>query len=266
MAEPTNAERMLQSWTNPGAVRGGLVVDIEIAPLGTTYDDATGKWERLGTIEPGSYKLDAEREKYVVERGYPKARAFSLIMGQKGNVSFTLDEVTAKAFEIANGGTATEYTTTSATTVSASPSPTTTVFTVAAIGTIAAGKWILHTNASGQKFMRKVASVATNAITLASPLPAAPASGDAIALVTSTRNVIGGDGIQQFCLRAVVCDQQGDKEVLYFKQAEPDGKLSPNFDPTKHAQIPMTFDLYGYSATVNGSTKFILGEIYVINA
>lgn len=67
------------------------------------------------------------------------------------------------------------------TTVSASPTPTTTGCTVASAGALAAGDAVLIT-VTGQSgpFVRFLTNVATNALTWAPALPAAPSTGDAV--------------------------------------------------------------------------------------
>ena len=69
------------------------------------------------------------------------------------------------------------------TTVSASPTPTATGATVAAAGALAVGDGVLIAIAAGQyagKYVRVLTGVATNALTWAPALPAAPATGDAV--------------------------------------------------------------------------------------
>lgn len=261
--------RLAQLLTNSDAVRVG-VLDFEIA----TYNSASlvayntdAAFERIGTLVPGSYKPDLGREEFDLMRGLPKTAIKSFVIGQEGKMSLELDEYTARAIEIVNGGQAMIRTTSGATTVSAAPAPTTTVFTVASIGSIVAGKWIAVTIASlGKTFDRKVLSVAGSAITLQDPLPAAPASTDAVALVTSWQNPGGGTSKTYYTARGVFTDTYGDKSYLYFPKVASTGKFAPDFKAGENAIIPMEFKVYGTQMTVGSVTDFYLFHHYIVPA
>lgn len=251
MADP----RLGQLPTIYDAIRLG-VVDFEIAPLGTAYD-ADASFERLGRIVPGSFSLEAERELYNVEAGVPKSIIKSFVIGQSGTVGVELMELTPRAIDVANGGQKAVYTTTDATTVSAAPVPTTSVFTVAAIGTIKAGSWITVVVGS-EALVRKVKAINGSAITV-DALPAAPESGAAIAKITSAQVPGGGTQIQERTARAVFTDVYDDRFIYYFPKVVSTGGMAPDFkDGASEAVLPLEFNLHGVQATVDGNTDTFL--------
>lgn len=262
-------KRLAQAFENSAAVRIG-VVDIEIAPYNpasVVAYNATNKYERIGTIVPGTAKPEFTREKFKLERGLPKTTVKSLITGQSGKFGAEVDEYSPRAVEIANGGARMVRTTTNATTVSAAPAPTTQVFTVAAVGTIAAGDWLAITIASlGQTYDRAVDSISGSAITLRDPLPVAPAAGDAVAEVSLIQQAIGGTETEYVTARLVYTDADGNQAIMHMPKVESTGKLAPDWKPNENATLPMEFDVHGTLQTINGKQDYYLGSHYFIPA
>lgn len=262
-------ERLAQTPVNSEAVRVG-VVDLELAPFNPAAiaaHNADSKFERVGTLVPGSAQPEFTREWFELMRGLPQTAIKSMIIGQEGTFPAELDEYTAKAIEIANGGASMIRTTTSATTVSAAPPPTKQVFTVAAIGTIAVNDWVAVTIASvGKTFDAKVKSIAGSAITLYDPLPVAPVSTDAVAKVTAWQQPIGGVETKEYTARLVFTDTAGDKAILHMPKVMSRGRLAPGWNANEQAIIPLEFKVYGIQQTINGKTDFYLGSHYLIPA
>lgn len=259
--------RLSQDFTNQDAIRLGTV-DFEIAAVGTAAISSgalvTAGWERLGGMEPESFKPSIEIAQYNLERGFPKAAKKSFKTGQTGTLAFNLDEYTARAVQIGNGGGGLERTTDSSTTVSAAPAPTTTVFTVAGIGSIVAGSWIVHTQAGGDKFDRKVKSVSGAAITLLDPLPAAPAAADNISRVTLWESGGGGSQIQKFAGRMVFVDHQDDIVVVLFPELQFTGKWAPEFKQDAHSMLPLEATVFATKQTIGSTTDYVLLRHYMI--
>lgn len=256
MADP----RLAQIPTIYDAIRLGSV-DFEIAPLGTAYD-ADSAFERLGIIVPGSYSFEPDREHYELKAGVPRTTIKEFVIGQSGSASCELMEITPRSVEIANGGHKTVYTTTDATTVSAAPAPTTSVFTVAAIGTIKVGSWITVV-VGGETLVRKVKAVNAMAITV-DPLPSAPASGAAVAKITSAQTPGGGTKIVECTARAVFTDIYDDRFIYYFPKVVSKMKGADFKDGTSEAILPLEFNLHGVQSTVNGSTDLYLYHTYFL--
>lgn len=263
-------KRLAQAFENSANARIG-VVDIELAPYNpasiAAYN-ATNTYRRIGTIAPGSAKPEFAREKFAIERGLPKTKVKSLIVGQSGKFACDVDEYGAYTVEVANGGADMIRTTTNATTVSAAPAPTAQVFTVGAIGTITAGDLISVTIASlgSQVFDRVVDSVSTNQISLRDPLPVAPASGDAVAEVTLVQQPIGGVDVKYYTARLVYTDTDGNQAIMHLPKVESTGKLAPDFKAAENAVLPMEFEVHGVLQTINGKTDYYLGSHYLIPA
>lgn len=250
MADP----RLAQLPTIYDAIRLG-VVDFEIAALGTAYD-SDASYERLGTIVPGTYKQEIGRETYKVERGLPKIASKAFAIGMNGKVAMDLGEITPRAIEVQNGGLAPVVTSTSATTTTVAAATTTSFTLTSAVG-YAVGKWISVVVGSSTIY-RKITGL-NGAVVTVDPLPAAPASGAAVAVITSIQVAGGGTKVVERTARAIFVDTYGDKFIWYFPKVISTGNM--NFDPkdgASEAILPMEFDLYGVQATVAGETDYFL--------
>lgn len=263
MADP----RLSQNFTNQDAVRLGTV-DFEVAALGTAAIASgalvTAGWERLGTMEPGSFKPSIDIEQFDMERGFPKAPVKQFKIGQKGSIAFNLDEYTARAVEVLNGGNDMVRTTASATTVAATPAPTTTVFTLTSATGYLAGDWLVHTDANGKKWDRKIKSISGAAVTLYDPLPAAPASGDAIAKVTLWQVGGGGSKIAQLTGRMIFVDTYDDTVCVHFPKIQFGGKWAPEFKQDANSMLPMEATVIATQQTIGSVTDFLLYQHYII--
>lgn len=155
-----------------------------------------------------------------------------------------------------------------ATTVSAAPSPTTTVFSVAAATGLAVGQAILVV-AGGVKYVRWITNIATLALTVTPALPVAPSSGAAVkgcctyklasALATSLclAHYPSTDTVLSKIIKGAVVEQIG----LSFTQNE-EARLTASFKaktqtiaPTK----PASFTTVGTQNPPSGLT----GELYI---
>jgi hypothetical protein len=262
MADP----RLAQNPTVAGGVRVG-VVDFEVSPLGTAYS-ADASFERLGTIVPGSFKNNIARKMFDYARGLPKVAIKPYAIGTEGVISFDLDEWTARAVDVQNGGVPIVRTLTAATTVSVAPAPTNTGFTTAAAITGAVvGSWIAITT-GGNTYDRKVLTISGTAVTF-DPLPGGivPVSGDSVARITASQVAGGGGQTVLRTGRMIFTDNYGDKSYLYLPQIATTGKFA--IDPKntqENAIIPMEFRLYGVQSTVNGVLDTYLFHHYFVPA
>jgi len=260
---------MAQEFTNQDATRLG-VVDFEIADTGTACIAGTALvtagWERIGTMEPESFKPSVEIGQFDLERGFPKAPVKSWKISQKGSIAFNLDEYTARAVQISNGGGDLVRTTANATTVAANPAPTTTVFALAAGqgANYLANDWIVHTDAAGKKWDRKIKSVSGDTLTLLDPLPAAPAAADAIAKVTMWESGGGGSEILQMTGRMIFVDTYDDIICVHFPKIQFTGKFEPEYKQESNTMLPMEATVFATKQTINGKADHRLFRHYTI--
>lgn len=263
------ADKRLQQLPTVEDAHRVTVVDVEVAPYvpgALVAYNADTSFERLGTIEPGSAKLEGNREFFKLERGLPKSLIKKFVIGQDAKLPIELGEYTMRAVEVANGGTAMARTTTSATTVKTATTPTTTTMNLTTATGYAKGKWVSITIAAlGRTFDRKIKAIAGDLITI-DELPQAPAVGDAVAVVTDFQLALGGTEVMEFTMRLVFVDQNGDKGIIYCPRVSSTGKFAPVFNPDKNAVIPIEFDVHATQMTWNGKTDFFPAVHYLIPA
>lgn len=258
---------------NSGNIRIGQLV-FQVAPfLVAGYTEAqridlnptTSKFTDVGLIDPNSVNPDFSIEKLEIKGGLPGVILKRYIIGRAGKVDMVAREYSPLAVEIATGR-ATTKTLGTETTVSASPAPTTTGFTVAAIGLIAVDGWVQITYAASGKIVdAQVKSIATNAITLYDALEVAPASGDKVRPITMWRNSIGGTSLTELVGRLVFSDTEGKVAILYLPHITPDANFKPAFGGgEKEATLPMAFDCEGFRETLDGEDAYWLCHQYLI--
>lgn len=155
-----------------------------------------------------------------------------------------------------------------ATTVEASPSPTTTVFTVASAVGLAVGQAVLVT-VSAVKYVRWITAVNTAALTVAPPLPSAPATGAAVkgvctyklasAIATSlcAAHYPSTDTVLSKIVKGGVCEKLG----LAFAQND-EARLTASFKAKTQTTAPTKPAGFTSVGTQNPPSG-ITGELYV---
>jgi len=267
--------RLAQTLINQDSARVG-VFSFEVAPFAIhakaeRIADPSTIFQPLGIIDPMSFKGEFSRELLDLFLGMPKTKAKSFVIGQSGNVEFSWLEYNAGTIELVAGGHPVIRTTSGATTIIASPVPTVSVFTVTTlpVGT-ATGKYISVTYASGamsgQTVDRKVLSVATAAITLLDPLPIAPTTGDAVALLTDWDQAVGGIEIVEKCGRIIYTDSEGDKAIAYLPKFISVGPYVFGGGENEVMKVPVKLDCRGVQEAVGSKTDYILARQYLIPA
>lgn len=158
------------------------------------------------------------------------------------------------------------------TTISATPAPTTTVFTLASVVGLAVGDAILIA-LGGSKYVRWITNIATSEVTVAPALPSAPVGTEAVKGACSYGLASEIDDSLAFAHyrstdtthSTIIKGAVAEKLAFSFEQ-NTEGRLSASFKAkslTKPAPAkPAGFTMIGTQAPPSG----LLGELYVANA
>lgn len=255
---------MAQALTANKNARVGIV-DVYVAPELTTENAASG-WQYVGVMDPGSFQPNFNKDKFVLETGFPRTVKIEAVTRVNGALSFTLTEYNTVGLDLACGSGApsvTYATTPTATTVAASPTPTTTSFGLTSNTNYAVGQLLEITLSTGKEYAYLIGLNGSTA-TVAPALSAAPVSTNAVKAVKDMQFALGTSVIPRKAFKAVFTDQNGDQAVIYCPSVGVSGGYSPNFaDAQNNAKIPITLQAYGVAATWNGVSESIVGYTFL---
>jgi hypothetical protein len=224
-------------------------------------------WEDLGDLGQ-DVTLNNTTELFKFANGTPALVKRSYVTGREATLQATFNEYKARIIQIAIGLSNPINKVTGSTTVSASPTPTSTVFTVASASSFAVGDEIIVETVAGDCATSTntglISAIATNAITLRQALPkGAPTTGDTVKKRTSAKLVIGGGSVPTYPLLFVVDFQLDNKQfVMFFPKVSSQGTFNPAFGNAKeNAKIGVTWDLYGVTDSDFGDS--VLAAAYI---
>lgn len=239
------------------------VLDTFFADELTAWDAATG-WNRGGIIVPGSFQPSFNKDKAVLESGFPRTVKVEAITRINGALSFNMQEYNTMALALACGSGAPVVT------AGANPAPT----TAAAGGTVSSFSVALGAGAAAgyakgmligvvvgtTEEFTYIKTISGDNLTVQPPLSAAPATGAAVRAVKDIKYALGTQTIERKAFKSVFTDQHGDKAIIYCPSVGSTGGYVPNFgDAQAYAQIPLTLQAYGIEAAWNGRQESIVG-------
>lgn len=234
---------------------------------GATFS-GTSNWIDLGALDPSSPAFEFNKDIAAVMTGSPMTTKQQHITQWNGKMSGQVIDYNDNAFNAAVG-TSVNFTIVSPmgwvdVTVAAGASTTSLVF-LSDVTTepIAVGDWLAFElgNASFTWYeIRKVIAITPGvsplgSVTLQGTLSQIPTVGATVKLVSYVSNLIGGNSLATYQMRAIASFNDGSTMVIHAPRGNFTGAISPNYgDGTKPVYIPLEFGILGTSSTVPGFT------------
>lgn len=227
-------------------------------------------WSDLGCIS-NDVTLNMTSELFVFRSGVPATRKKILVIGREGTLQVNFEEFNALVAMLAMGiAKPINKVAATALTVSASPPPTASKFTLSAVTGLVVGDQIGVETVVGDLTSTIntgiIKSISTNEIELYSALPkGAPTTGDSVKEINSQKVSFGGGTITEYPLIFVQDFLGGSQAVHFFALVA----SQANFNYTsaggrENQKTQITFELHGGNDTDTG--EFSLDQVFFFEA
>jgi len=262
-----------QEIQNQRAIKPGVIdvlIGTEDLAAVTSGVEVTTGWYPVGTIVPGSMRHNAGKEMGGLDTGFPASNKMQWISKVDLQLSFVLQELTARTMELVLGSGATEYVyaaTPAATYAKASPAPTVNGFDLNSATNYAENQEIEVTMDDGSKEVTWIKTLSTVTVTVEPPLSVAIIGGVAnlVKAILAKKNAVGSVEIPRKALKLRFLDKHLDKVILHVPGFSSVGDGSIEWSDTKAAtRFPVTAKAYGKNATWQGVSQSVCGFIYTL--
>ena len=256
-----------------------------IAPAGTTWtpgrvtvDAPPANFIHLGAVADDSPSISITKQKYEFSTGLPSILAYQAITGVAGQLGMVMHSFDSYAAYMASGGlppylvpktTASVFgtvnTTPTTTRSFVNVNTTTAIFalndmvvtdTTAALNTSRNYAWITALVTVGTSYELTLQGTG---------FPFTPVAAHPLVAISYSRFALGTNALPEFVLLGVADFLNGAQIVHYAGKARPTGEWSEALRNGAHVQVPVSFDLLGYSVTSPYSTagQLVVAERYL---
>lgn len=255
---------VVQLMANRGAI-ATVRFNYSTTTSGATFA-GTSNWIDLGVLDPASPGFEFNKDIAQIMTGAPMTVKQQFITQWTGTMSGEVLDYTDNAFN-ASIGTSLDFSIESPmgwvdTTVAAGASTRSHLF-VTDVSDVAVGDWIAVElgNASFTWYeSRKITAITPGTapageVDIQGTFSQIPAVGADVILVDYISNLIGGNSLRDYQMRAVASFNDGTTMVIHAPKGNFTGAASPNYgDSQTPVRIPVEFGILGTSTTVPGFT------------
>lgn len=226
-------------------------------------------WRDLGNVSNNA-SLNMVTDMFTLKNGIPSLAKKRFIIGRDGTLEITLNEFGAYVNQVALALAApVNKLDATARTVSASPTPTASVFTLSSVAGLAAGDEIVSETVAGNLPSSNnrgiIDNIVGSQVTLEQPLFTAPISADTVKKVISTKLWFGGAALPTYPLLYVIDLTEGKQIVYYFPRTSVKGDYNPDTgNGTENMKLKLTFETYSANDTDAGTA--ILCAVYLFES